>query len=261
LKPLELEVGVIHVAQRYDFILVTNQTAGSYWIRAVMNTNCFSADNPALNPDVFAILQYNTVSFTVPNTSAWDPVLDPICRDLNSSELIPLNPPPLLEPDLFVRFDLSFQPRGNSIDLGIVNGTSWVPLTGTNTLEIASKPNGNFSVQGVDTTDFDTKTQFVYSIPEIHTVEYMVLTSTGAEISFLLNNLDEGTHPFHFHGHRFWIMAEGDGVYNESIPLAQVPPYRDTLSIQGYGYARIRFVSDNPGAWICKHPTFDVMSN
>jgi hypothetical protein len=168
-----LEVGTIHVAQRYDFILKTNQTASSYWIRAVMNTNCFSADNPSLNPNVFAILQYNTSSFTVPNTTTWDPVLDPICRDLNLTELIPLDPLPLPEPDLFVRFDLSFQPRGtDEITYAFVNSTSWVPLNGTDTLAIASNPTGNFSVQGVDSTDFNIQTQFVYSIPEIKTVEY-----------------------------------------------------------------------------------------
>jgi FtsP/CotA-like multicopper oxidase with cupredoxin domain len=67
----------------------------------------------------------------------------------------------------------------------------------------------------------------------------------------------EGTHPFHFHGHKFWIMASGDGDYDPSIPNVQNPVYRDTLAVQGYGYALIRFVTDNPGAWICKphhHP-------
>jgi hypothetical protein len=52
---------------------------------------------------------------------------------------------------------------------------SWVPLNGTDILEIASNPKGNFSVLGVDTTDFDTQTQFVYSIPNIMTVEYQAL--------------------------------------------------------------------------------------
>jgi iron transport multicopper oxidase len=119
---------------------------------------------------------------------------------------------------------------------------SWVPLNGTDTLEIASNPKGNFSVLGLDTTDFNIQTQFVYSIPSIMTVDY------------LLNNLDEGTHPFHFHGHKFWIMASGDGDYNPSIPNVQNPVYRDTLAVQQYGYALIRFVSNNPGAWICKKP-------
>jgi len=51
-------------------------------------------------------------------------------------------------------------------------------------------------------------------------------------------------------------MAEGDGDYDASVPLAQNPVYRDTLAIQNYGYALIRFISDNPGAWICEHPAF-----
>jgi hypothetical protein len=118
-------VGTIHVAQRYDFIVETNQTSGSYWIRATMNENCFSADNPVLNPNVLAILQYNTSSFSVPNTTNWDPEVAPYCVDLNETDLAPLNPLPILEPDLFVRFDLSFQPRGNDeIEYAFVN-SSW----------------------------------------------------------------------------------------------------------------------------------------
>jgi Multicopper oxidase len=51
-------------------------------------------------------------------------------------------------------------------------------------------------------------------------------------------------------------MASGDGDYNPSIPNVQNPVYRDTLAVQQYGYALIRFVTDNPGAWICKPRRF-----
>jgi len=73
--------------------------------------------------------------------------------------------------------------------------------------------------------------------------------------------LDEGTHPFHLHGHKFWVMAQGDGNFNYSMPLDPNPVTRDTVSLrksalgvianpsEGYGFTLIRFVSDNPGAW------------
>jgi FtsP/CotA-like multicopper oxidase with cupredoxin domain len=75
-----------------------------------------------------------------------------------------------------------------------------------------------------------------------------------------VNNLDEGTHPFHLHGHKFWVLAQGDGVYQSSTPLAPNPVFRDTVSVrilpltrdlitEGYGFTLIRFIADNPGAW------------
>ena len=78
--------------------------------------------------------------------------------------------------------------------------------------------------------------------------------------SLLLNNLDEGTHPFHLHGHKFWVMAQGDGVYNSTVKNDLNPIQRDTVSVriatprgllrvEGYGYTLIRFITDNPGAW------------
>jgi len=77
--------------------------------------------------------------------------------------------------------------------------------------------------------------------------------------SLLLNNLDEGTHPFHLHGHKFWVLAQGDGDYKNTTVLDPNPIFRDTVAVrmstsnganaEGYGFTLIRFITDNPGAW------------
>ena len=56
---------------------------------------------------------------------------------------------------------------------------------------------------------------------------------------------------FHLHGHVFWILGEGDGLYQPGIsPVSFTnPPRRDTLTLPGFGWVRIRFVADNPGLW------------
>ena len=58
---------------------------------------------------------------------------------------------------------------------------------------------------------------------------------------------------FHLHGHTFWILGQGDGLFvpgtsNKTFTLTN-PPRRDTLTIPGYGWMAIRFVADNPGLW------------
>lgn len=199
-----------------------------------MNTNCFNNDNPQLDPDVLGILHYNTTPLSTPNTTSWDESMDVVCRDLDLSELIPLNPLPLLEPDLFVRIDASFHTVAADLNFAFINGTSWVPLNGTNILEQVGTTQGNYSVQGVDTTDFPIASQFVYSFPDIKTVECRPL-KRFTNNSFLINNLDEGTHPFHLHGHKFWVLAQGDGDYNTSVVLATNPVFRDTVSVRKRG--------------------------
>src|ERR1700731_4934330 len=121
LTPLSVHTFPIHVAQRYSFILTTNQTSKSYWMRAVMNTNCFNGDTSNLNPDVLAILQYNTTEISIPNTTTWDASMDPICQDLNLTELVPLQPEIVPTAGTFVRIDVSFQTKAADLNFGFMN--------------------------------------------------------------------------------------------------------------------------------------------
>jgi hypothetical protein len=174
LDPISVHTFPIHVAQRYSFILESNQNSSSYWIRAVMNTNCFNNPNDQLDPQVLGILQYNA-SLAIPNTTAWDETMDVVCQDLNLTDLVPLDPIPVPDSDLQVRVDVSFQTRAGELNFGFMNSSSWVPLNGTNIISQVSsgEPSGkgNYSVPGVDSSDFSISNQFVYSIPSIKTVE------------------------------------------------------------------------------------------
>ena len=66
-------------------------------------------------------------------------------------------------------------------------------------------------------------------------------------VDILIVNTDGGEHPFHLHGHSFWVVATSD------LPDAEARYRhnylrRDVVSVPALGWARIRFVSDNPGA-------------
>lgn len=73
-------------------------------------------------------------------------------------------------------------------------------------------------------------------------------------IDLMINNIDFAPHPFHLHGHHFWILKQGltnEGYLNQSS-LYDVTNvlYRDTLTINAFSHAIIRFVTDNPGIWM-----------
>jgi len=72
------------------------------------------------------------------------------------------------------------------------------------------------------------------------------------------DSMDTMGHPMHLHGHKFWILGTGEGAFPYSsvqdVPSSLVnlddPPYRDTVELPASGWAVVRYVSDNPGAWL-----------
>jgi len=76
-----------------------------------------------------------------------------------------------------------------------------------------------------------------------------VIIPYGKCIEMLVNNTDSGEHPFHFHGHQFWIVATNT-FPNAATLYKNNYLVRDVVSIPGHGWARLRFKSDNPGAWM-----------
>ncbi|XP_022133647.1 laccase-12 [Momordica charantia] len=68
-------------------------------------------------------------------------------------------------------------------------------------------------------------------------------------------------HPIHLHGYDFYIVAEGFGNFNPKTDTKKFnlvdPPLRNTVAVPVNGWAVIRFVADNPGAWIM-HCHLDV---
>ncbi|CAF1155860.1 unnamed protein product [Adineta ricciae] len=69
-----------------------------------------------------------------------------------------------------------------------------------------------------------------------------------AIVDIFLNNTDTGEHPFHLHGHKFWIVATSDYPQAESLYSGNYIQ-RDTVSIPALGWAKIRYIADKAGAW------------
>lgn len=101
--------------------------------------------------------------------------------------------------------------------------------------------------------DWDEK-QFVPHVP--------FRPSSPLWIDIVLNNLDEDSHPFHLHGHNFWVLAR----YSSDINWGSYNPYedqnppggaynietavrKDTVYVPRRGYVVLRFKADNPGIW------------
>ncbi|KAF9331870.1 hypothetical protein BG006_005266 [Podila minutissima] len=141
MQPVEVHRLPIHVAQRYSVLVKANQTVGNYWVRAEMNTNRFNVNNPALDPNVKAIIRYEGASATEePHSVDWNPEWTPQCLDLTLSMLKPFVAMPAPVPDMQVHLDFSFEMIAEDhINRGYVSRTSWTPLTTHATLLQAAR--------------------------------------------------------------------------------------------------------------------------
>jgi L-ascorbate oxidase len=61
------------------------------------------------------------------------------------------------------------------------------------------------------------------------------------------------THPWHLHGHDFWVLGYGIGRFDPAVHPATYnlkdPILKNTVSVHPYGWTALRFKADNPGVW------------
>jgi FtsP/CotA-like multicopper oxidase with cupredoxin domain len=109
------------------------------------------------------------------------------------------------------------------------------------------------NTDGVNEICYDKKNDFV-------------IQHTGVKVvDIIIQNFDEGNHPMHLHGHKFWVLGQGHGpfpgydflglkAYGQGIldgheGVLDNVIRRDVATAEGFGWLALRFVADNPGAW------------
>lgn len=77
-----------------------------------------------------------------------------------------------------------------------------------------------------------------------------IVVERGQVIEIVINNHHNNLHPWHLHGHQYQVVQRSavDGGYFTGYfqNVSSTPARRDTLMVQNYGHAVIRFRADNP---------------
>ncbi|KAF2659270.1 multicopper oxidase [Lophiostoma macrostomum CBS 122681] len=259
----------INPAQRYSIILTppkpeTNK--GLYWIRARMVTHCFAYENPELEAEVRGVVRYAGDSLS-PDSKDWSEIIEVECKDLDTSSLIPTESIAAPEQaDDLVYLRSSFQIRDWRLSRGYLNDSSYRPSISSPSLNrvIEGYDTGNATIveslaaigNRINDVAFNAKNELVYQTAS------STSRSSPPVIDILIQNFDDGNHPFHLHGYKFFVLASGHGYAPHPVanPAAEAsdlysnidlsnPLRRDTVSVEAFGWALIRFVADNPGLW------------
>ncbi|KAJ5673457.1 multicopper oxidase-domain-containing protein [Penicillium longicatenatum] len=255
-------VGTLYPGQRIDFILSPSAQSTRSSMMVQLDQEYFRFMNPSLDPD-----QTFPINF-IPQADS-PPIRPPEIRNQVDINSIPSAPsaiqflPPKADQTYVVYTKIQKLSFNHNIPFGIFNKTTWSP-----------QQDPPIPLIGLPRTEWD-KNQFAIT--------------TGPDpvcVDIVVNNLDDGGHPFHMHGHSFYIMTVqkstyGWGSYNpfedpyppglepepelgrkkgaeKAIPdMSDFHPYklsnvalRDTVYIPRRGYAVLRLRADNPGVWL-----------
>lgn len=271
-EPLSDSTLLVGPGQRYSLVLSANQTDPSnlYWFRARMINHCF-AENILPDDGVAtaqAIIRYSS---TGPDTESQRQDVLPatdndsgkftlICKDKAPDIYKPLPAraaPESAHHSWYLRVNLEIGDW--RLERGFVNQSTYRPQLQSPTLhrlvDGLNSANTSFNVEGVNGEAFDLKNE-------------LVVSSDGVEVvDLILQNFDEGNHPFHLHGAQMFILAAGHGYFPgyEQLGLQEEgkglldpknntiianPVRRDVTTIEAFGWTLVRFVADNPGVWL-----------
>ncbi|KAI0485165.1 multicopper oxidase [Xylariaceae sp. FL0804] len=266
---------LIAPGQRYSAVIAADHPdKTSFWLRARMVTSCFAEPKlPEHGVDeAKAIVSYHADQKARHDDQGdeKEPILPQTnseieyiarCRDMGAAKSFAPSPP-LPAP---VSADHSWYLRSNlaigdwRLQRGVLNSSSFRPnLTSPSIYRILdglAEGDERFTAEGVNDEAFDSLSELTISHNAAETVD------------IVLQNMDENSHPFHLHGAQMWVLGAGHGYFPgyEALGLrpggrglldarnASVvanPLRRDTATAEGFGWALLRFVADNPGVWL-----------
>ena len=220
-------------------------------------TPCFAEKNPSLVPEIRGIVQYSqpnqsgvarsNVSVAKPKSKDWDEEVELICKDMNTTKLIPADPIPVFgKPNRFFYLRSNFEIGAWKLSRGFFNTSSWRSDVHSPSLDrfiegyTSTNKSSALPTTGINNLTFNLDREMVIQVNGIQVID------------ILIDNFDDGNHPLHLHGYKYFVLAQGHGYFDpllyETMNLSN-PLRRDTASAVAFGWILIRLVTDNPGMW------------
>ncbi|KAJ9478570.1 putative Iron transport multicopper oxidase FET5 (putative) [Pseudozyma hubeiensis] len=243
-EPVVVQSLNVMVAQRYSVIIETDQPVGAYAVRAEVLDDMFAYENPFLDMNQYAIMRYEGVSASTPpmanpaNTS-----LVNVTESLSISQLIPITPMDAPASNMTTKLVVNF---------GLDSDSNWHAFFNQTTFTSEMAPQASLmKAYTFETSEHSASNSTVgayYNDPN-----EMIVTNTEVVVmDVIINNLDEGEHPFHLHGYTPFLVGAGAGNFEglSNFSDSRVNPMRrDVFSVPPYSWIAFRFIADNTGVW------------
>ena len=273
----------IYSGETYSVLIKTNQDpTKNYWISIGVR------GRKPNTPQALTILNYKTISDSIgvrgrkPNTPQGSTILN---KTSSIFSIIPNSPPPItplwndtkhskaFTKQIISRMGTPQPPKRPHRRIFLLNTqnqigsfTKWainnVSLTLPTTPYLGSikyKLNNTFDRNPPPETfpkDYDIFKNPVN--PNTTTGNGVYMFRLNETVDVILQNANQlhgngsEIHPWHMHGHDFWVLGYGEGKFKpsdaKSFNLTRAP-LRNTVVVFPYGWTALRFRADNPGVW------------
>lgn len=258
LQPFDVDDMDIYSGESYSVLFTTNQDSSkNYWISVGVR------GREPKTPPALSIVNYHPTSASKLPLSP--PPITPKWNDYNhsksfSNKIFSLmgspNPPKTYQRRIIL---LNTQNTINGFTKWAINNISLTlpatPYIGSIKFSLKTafdqkSPPENFA------EDYDVMKPPVNPNSTMGNGIYMLGFNTTVDVilqnaNALSANVSE-IHPWHLHGHDFWVLGYGEGKFSkkdENKLNLKNPPLRNTAVIFPYGWTALRFVADNPGVW------------
>jgi iron transport multicopper oxidase len=155
----------------------------------------------------------------------------------NDSALVPVDVSPAITPTTTLQLAFDFETMDDGTNHAFIN-------------DVVYNPPVVPAIMSALTLGDNATSQVAYG-------PYSYVFNYGDVIDLVVQNGDTGKHPFHLHGYKVQILnratdyTSNDPSLNPPLIEGQANPMRrDTVTITGGGSVTLRFVANNPGAWL-----------
>ncbi|KUJ18466.1 uncharacterized protein LY89DRAFT_582403 [Mollisia scopiformis] len=235
-------VGIVYPGERLDVLVRWDEQATSHFpqLHISLDPENFKYPNMALRPNQsFPVL---TSGSPISSSKAHEPHH----FDLATAIAVSTSPlPNTVDRTILLYTKTQKLSIDNNHPTGFMNRTSWSPQRFP-PLPLISLPRSQWD-----------DNQLIPYIP--------MPSERETWVDIIINNLDEGAHPFHLHGYSFYVLASyrSDHGWGSYSPYAiagssalkpnmnlENPVKKDTVSVPRRGHVVVRFKADNEGIWM-----------
>ncbi|EJT46677.1 multicopper oxidase [Trichosporon asahii var. asahii CBS 2479] len=273
IQPFNASSVELAVGQRYSVLITLDQPPAAYWVRNHLQTSEMRYTSPNFSETTLGVLRYAGISSSIlPNSTTGGedesssgsasgsarglPALDP-----DGTKLTPVHAPDAprqREEQYTVQFNMQY--TADNGHYMFFNDSSWEPEPGVADIFKIRNDASFASASRVGPQDgAGDQVNIVTPGPtpgpgltQPSSNSSNLSNDAGAGfVDLIVNSLDDGSHPFHMHGHRFWVLSSGDGHFvgdSSSLNTTSIMR-RDTLQIPSYGHAVLRLGTGNAGVW------------
>ncbi|KAH8802980.1 multicopper oxidase family protein [Xylogone sp. PMI_703] len=251
-------VGILYPGERMDLLFQwTQNLSSSAQLEVKLDPENFNYPNFALRPNQAFPLLNTITSAPEPSSKSKKLVQTEVAPhfDLSQAQSFSnLSHSPKQPDEVVLLYTKSQQLTIHDYHVeGFMNRTSWRPQSSP----LLSIPRKSW--------DKNQLIPWISHTPET-TYQTQDQKRPGKWVDIILNNLDDGSHPFHLHGYSFYVLysyrsEHGWGSYTPySTPSGGVPSQldlnlvdpllKDTVAVPRRGFVVLRIWADNPGIWM-----------